>query len=58
MIFRPRQMMHTEAMPKHYIGILDCPVLSRPCRQTIIPGRLVYELARRIPLILIKGRHP
>ena len=58
MIFRTRQMMHPEAMPQHYIGVLDRPVLGGPRRQTIIPGRLVHELARRVTLIRIIGRHP
>jgi hypothetical protein len=38
MIFRSRQMMHTEAMPQHNIGILNRPIFSGPRRQSIIPG--------------------
>src|ERR1700691_3637594 len=58
MILRPRQMMHPEAMPKDDIGVLDRPIVSRPSRQSIIAGRLVYELARGVALTRLIGRDP
>src|ERR1700678_2031602 len=58
MIFRPRQMMYTETMPQDDIGVFDRPVLGGPRRQTILARRLVHELAGRVALIRVIGRHP
>ena len=58
MILRTRQMMQSEAVPQHNIGVLHIAITRGPGRQAVVAGRLVDELACGETLIGMKRSHP
>src|SRR4051812_43158320 len=58
MIFWPRQMVQSEAVPQHDIGVLYSAVPCSPGGQAVTARRLVDEFACGEPLLGMERCHP